>query len=210
MAEPSSTRRGRPRDQAIAACVLDAALAELGAKGYSAFSLTSVADAAGTTRPAIYRRWNDKDELIVDAVAHLAATDPPETTGDHFVDLVNEVDDFRHCIQAAGALPLAGVMLGDSVDPAVRAAYVERVVTPRRTRIRAILDAAVAAGDLPANADLDVATTFITGSWYSYRVADRNAPADWPRRVATLIWNACGGTPPANLAGVGRRRGRRR
>lgn len=199
MVEPRSVRGGRPRDDAIDTCVLDAALAELSTKGYNAFSLAAVAEAAGATRPAIYRRWNGKDALIVDAVARLAETAAPEAIGVHFMDLVAELEDFRHCIGAVGALPLAGVMLGDAVDPDVRAVYVDRVVTPRRSRIRAILDSAVASGELDADADLDVATTFLTGSWYSYRVADRDAPVDWPRRVATLIWRSCGGTPPDDI-----------
>lgn len=196
MVDPRSARSGRPRDEAIDSYVLDATLGELSTKGYNGFSLAAVAEAAGTTRPAIYRRWNCKDALIVDAVARLAETEAPETTGVHFTDLVAELEDFRHCIGAVGALPLAGVMLGDAVDPDVRAAYVERVVAPRRSRIRAILDSAVAGGELDNDADLEVATTFLTGSWYSYRVADRDAPVDWPRRVATLIWRSCGGTPP--------------
>jgi len=194
VAEPA--RSGRPRDESIDACVLDAALTELSTKGYSAFSIAAVAEAAGTTRPAIYRRWSGRDALVVDAVAHLAETVAPEHTGDHFQDLVAEIDDFRHCIGAVGALPLAGVMLGDDVEHDVRTAYVERVVTPRRSRIRAILDAAVADRELDDDADLDVVTTFITGSWYSFRVAHREPPVDWPRRVAALVWSACGGEPP--------------
>ena len=64
MAEPA--RSGRPRDESIDACVLDAALTELSTKGYSAFSIAAVAEAAGTTRPAIYRRWSGRDALVVD------------------------------------------------------------------------------------------------------------------------------------------------
>lgn len=197
MADDPSPRRGRPRDERIDASVLDAALSELATKGYAGFSLAAVAEAAGTTRPAVYRRWNDKDGLIVDAVARLAATAAPEVTGDHFGDLVAELENFRHCIRAAGALPLAGLMLGDEVEAPVRATYVDRVVAPRRRRVRAILDRAVAAGALPDDADLAVAVTFGTGSWYAYGVAGREAPRDWPRRTAALIWRACGGTPPA-------------
>lgn len=189
--------RGRPRDAEIDGCVLDAALAELAAKGYAAFSLTAVADAAGTTRPAVYRRWKGKAALVVDAVARLAEVDPPQLTGRPFDDLVAELEDFRHCITEAAALPLAGIMLGDDVEPALRRAYTERVVAPRRTRLRAALAAAVAAGDIAGDADLEVAGSFLTGSWYSFAVAGAAVPADWALRVARLVWRACGGDPPA-------------
>lgn len=176
--------------------MLDAALAELAAKGYAGFSLAAVAQAAGTTRPAIYRRWKDKASIVVDAVARLAADDAPALTGQAFVDLVAELTHFRHCITEAGSLPLAGLMLGDEVDPVVRVAYLERIVAPRRARLRAILTAGVKSGELDAGADLDIAGSFLTGSWYSLSVAGRPAPKDWARRVATLVWRACGGVPP--------------
>jgi AcrR family transcriptional regulator len=166
-------------------------LAELAAKGYAAFSLSSVAEAAGTTRPALYRRWKDKTALVVDAVAHLAETDLPKVTGEPFTDLVAELENFAHCITAAGAGPLAGLMLADGVDEAVRTAYLERLVAPRRARLRTILTSAIERGDLDADADLEVAGSFLTGSWYAYRIAGRAIPDDWAQRVATLVWAAC-------------------
>lgn len=187
---------GRPRDAAIDTCVLDAALAELASKGYAGFSLASVAAAAGTTRPAVYRRWKDRTALVIDAIAHLADVDPPAVTGDPFTDLVAELEHFRHCITTAAALPLAGLMLADGLEPAIRAQYHERVVMPRRGRLRAILGAGMDAGALPASADLEVAGSFLTGSWYSFALGGASPPDDWARRVAALVWRACGGNPP--------------
>ena len=191
MARAPVPPRGRPRDAAIDGSVLEAALAELAAKGYAGFSLTSVADAAGTTRPALYRRWRDKTALVVDAVARLAEADPPPVTGEPFTDLVAELENFRHCSSEAGALPVAGLMLGDDVGPDVRRAYLDRVVAPRRARLRAVLRSAVDRGELDPGADLEVAGSFLTGSWYSFHVAAQPVPDDWARRVASLVWAAC-------------------
>lgn len=182
---------GRPRDSSIDDEVLRAALAELATKGYSGFSIAAVAQAAGTTRPAVYRRWPDKSALCVDAVARLAETSPPEPTGEPHADLVAELEDFAHCIRSAGALPIAGLMLGDEVDPGVRAVYLERVVAPRRARLRAILGAAIDQGLLDPHADLEVAGSFLTGSWYSFHIAGAPVPQGWARRVADLVWAAC-------------------
>lgn len=191
-----ATTTGRPRDAAIDEAVLEATLRQLARDGMTALSLASVAAEAGTTRPAIYRRWKDKTALVVDAVAHLARVAPPPTTGEPFTDLVAELEHFRHCITEAAALPLAGLMMGDGVEPAVREQYTREVVRPRRTRIRACLDAAVAQGDLPADADLAVAGSFLTGSWYAFALTGTKPPRDWARRTAVLVWRACGGTLP--------------
>ncbi|GAA4127877.1 TetR/AcrR family transcriptional regulator [Nocardioides fonticola] len=187
---------GRPRDAAIDRAVLEATLRALGRDGYAGLSLRAIADDAGTTRPALYRRWPDKAALVVDAVAHLAAVDPPEVTGDAFDDLVTELDHFRHCISDAAALPLAGLMLGDGIEEPVRARYRELVVGPRRARLRALIEQAASEGRFAADADLALAGSLLTGSWYALALAEVPPPDDWALRTARLVWRACGGTPP--------------
>lgn len=194
----SSTLPGRPRDTAIDAAVLGATLRHLARDGLTGMSIAAVAADAGTTRPAVYRRWPDKTALVVDAVAHLAQVGEPDVMGEPFTDLVAELEHFRHCITEAGALPLVGLMLGDGVDAPVRERYLHDVVGPRRTRIRACLRSAVERGDLPADADLAVAGSFLTGSWYAISLAGDVPPPDWARRAAALVWRACGGRPPVD------------
>jgi AcrR family transcriptional regulator len=186
---------GRPRDASIDDAVLDATLHRLARDGFGALSIASVASDAGTSRPAIYRRWPDKESLVVDAIARLAEPEPPETGGGPFEDLVAELEHFRHCITEAAALPLAGLMLGDDVSQALRAKYHDLVVAPRRSRIQACLQRAIDDGSLDADADIAIAGTFLTGSWYALALAGITPPDDWARRTATLVWRACGGRP---------------
>jgi AcrR family transcriptional regulator len=186
---------GRPRDASIDEAVLDATLRRLARDGFGALSIASVASDAGTSRPAIYRRWPDKGSLVVDAIARLAEVEPPDTGGSPFEDLVAELEHFRRCITEAASLPLAGLMLGDDVSEALRAKYRDLVVAPRRSRIQACLQRAIADGSLDAVADIAIAGTFLTGSWYALAVAGTAPPDDWARRTATLVWRACGGRP---------------
>jgi AcrR family transcriptional regulator len=134
--------------------------------------------------------------LAIAAVAALAEVDPPVPTGEPFADLVAELEHFRHCISEASSLPLAGIMLAEGTSEEIRATYRERLVRPRRARLRACFEAGVASGDLPEGADLDIAGSMLTGSWYAYALAGRPAPDDWAARVARAAWRACGGAPP--------------
>lgn len=186
---------GRPRDASIDDAVLDATLHRLARDGFAGLSLASVAAEAGTSRPAIYRRWPDKESLVVDAIARLAQAEPPAVGGTPFEDLVAELEHFRHCITEAAALPLAGLMLGDDVNERLRAKYHDLVVVPRRSRIRACLQRAIDDGSLDADADLVIAGTFLTGSWYAFALAGVTPPDDWAHRTAILVWRACGGRP---------------
>jgi AcrR family transcriptional regulator len=51
---------GRPRDPQIDAAVLKATIVVLGHSGYAGLALEDVARRAGTSKPAIYRRWGSR------------------------------------------------------------------------------------------------------------------------------------------------------
>jgi AcrR family transcriptional regulator len=61
-------RVGRPRDPHIDAAVLGATLAVLDESGYGRLTLEEVARHAGTTKPAIYRRWPSRQRLVLAAL----------------------------------------------------------------------------------------------------------------------------------------------
>ncbi|UOT03334.1 TetR/AcrR family transcriptional regulator [Rhodococcus opacus] len=187
---------GRSRDTDIDTRVLKVAGRQLSCAGYDAMSLAAIAAEAGTTRQALYRRWASKSELAAAVVAQLADEQSGRASADPFGDLVRELTDFRRGVSRSGRLSLVGTMLQDTTDADVRAQYRARVVAPRRRRIRAILDRAAELELIDADADLDVAVTMTTGSWYARALAGDRPPADWPARTATLIWRAVGGVPP--------------
>ena len=188
--------RGRARDPSIDVRVLETAARHLAAYGYEAMSVAAVAQEAGTTRQALYRRWAGKPELAAAAMAAYAdhATDTP--TADPFADLVAELTDFQRGVSRPGRLSLVGTMLQDSVEADVRARYQAEVIAPRRRRLRRILERAQRLDLIDTDADLDVAVTMCTGSWYARALAGSAPPRNWPRRTAALVWRAVGGTPP--------------
>ncbi len=46
---------------------------------------------------------------------------------------------------------------------------------------------------IDSDADLEVAITLCTGSWYARALAGLPPPPDWPGRTAALVWRAVGG-----------------
>jgi AcrR family transcriptional regulator len=191
-----SSQRGRPRDDAIDEAVLRVAREHLARYGYDGMSLVTVAAEAGTTRQAIYRRWPTKADLATAAIAAMSRAEERSPTSDPFADLVRELTAFREGVSRPDGLSMVGTMLLGSTDAELVRLYRERVVQPRRERLRAILERAKAAGQLAADADLPVAVTMLTGSWYARALAGDPAPRRWPARAAALVWRACGGTPP--------------
>ena len=188
---PVSAPAGRPRDTDLDHAIVTATQRLLGEVGYEALSIAAVAERAGTTRPAVYRRYGDKAGLAIAAISALATALSPEPGDDAFEDLVAELSSFRKGITGVNGLALAAVALSDATDEGVRSAYQAEVVAPRRARIGAIIERAADDGTLRAEAaDRRVAVTMCTGSWYAFALAGETPPRDWPRRTATLIWRA--------------------
>jgi AcrR family transcriptional regulator len=196
MVSDGTSSRGRPRDGSIDERVLEAACQHLARVGYDAMALASVAEEAGTTRQAIYRRWPSKADLATAAIASLAERSHPEPTGDHFADLVAELESFRRGITRPDGLSMVGSMLIESTDRELVHLFRQRVVAPRRRRITAILERARADGLLDPDADVELAVTTFTGSWYARALASDRALRAWPVRMARFVWSALGGSPP--------------
>jgi AcrR family transcriptional regulator len=68
---------GRPRDRRIDAAILQSAAELVVQVGYSDLTMAAVAERAGTTKTALYRRWSSKAELVHEAA--FPATPTPLT-----------------------------------------------------------------------------------------------------------------------------------
>ncbi|WP_370068865.1 TetR/AcrR family transcriptional regulator [Mycobacterium sp. MAA66] len=73
---------GRPRDPRIDTAVLAAAAELLPEVGYANLTMAAIADRAGTTKTALYRRWSSKPELVHEAVFPTAPTALATPEGD--------------------------------------------------------------------------------------------------------------------------------
>ena len=73
---------GRPRDPRIDAAILEATADLLVQIGYSNLTMAAVAERAGTTKTALYRRWSSKAELVHEAAFPAAPTALATPEGD--------------------------------------------------------------------------------------------------------------------------------
>lgn len=190
---PRVPQPGRPRDPDIDAAVLEAARRHLSACGYDAMSVAAVAEAAGTTRQALYRRWPSKADLATAAIASLAQAEHRRDTDDPFADLVAELGAFYAGVTRPNGVSMVGSMLQDAVDPELQALYRERIVAPRRARLRHILKRAVDLGLVAPDADVEYAVAACTGTLYALHLAGQPVPKSWPQRTAALVWRSLGG-----------------
>jgi AcrR family transcriptional regulator len=185
----SATPGGRPRDPHIDAAVLEATLALLDESGYPALSLEDVARRAGTTRPAIYRRWPGRARLALAALAvRLKVAEVPDL-GCTLCDLEEGLGVFTAVFGAIRPNVLGPLLAECGADPDLQAEFMATLFDPPRAAVARMLDRALARGDLRPDIDRELVLDML-GSLIHYRVLFGHAStsnADIENAVAALL-----------------------
>lgn len=181
--------RGRPRDPRTDRAIVEAALQLLARDGYSRMTLEAVAAEAGVTKPTIYRRYADKADLATAALAQLAAEEPEPTTGDVHDDLVAALAAFRRSLLRPNGFALLGTVLAEEGHtPELIERFRERLLVPRRRRLRTLVERGIAEGVVRADADVEAAVNLLVGAFYARHLTGAGIPPTWPRRVVDTVW----------------------
>jgi len=180
---------GRPRDPRIDSAVLDATVDLLGETGYAALSVDVIAKQAGTSKPAIYRRWPSKAHLVHEAVFPLSeSTELPDTgtlLGD-VREMLRRTVEVLTTPAARAALP--GIVGEAAADPSLHAALLERFGHVLSRGLTAWLETAAARGEVRADvAAADVVDAIAGISFLALITHGDTLDAAWVERTAGLI-----------------------
>jgi AcrR family transcriptional regulator len=157
---------GRPRSLEADRAIVDAVLEEVIAVGIDRMSIEQVAARAGVAKATVYRRWPNKEALLLDAVTGVELELPTLPGTSARDDLVVLVDSMRRRVADAvqpgesTASRLYPCMIAEgSRHPEIAAKYKQIVVEQRRQAVRAVIRRGVADGEL--RRDLDVETMML-------------------------------------------------
>lgn len=179
-------RPGRPRDGRLDDAIVRATLELLDERGFSGLTLAAVAERAGTTTPAIYRRWSSKSELVLAAVFRTEGDDVVASTGDLATDVRTMVRwSLAKFGQPAGRAALAGLLAEPAGGDGVRSDQLALVW--RRTGER--LAEAVERHEVRAGVDTRLLMTLLAGPALMAAVVFGAGADDeaWVERIANSI-----------------------
>jgi AcrR family transcriptional regulator len=161
----AARRPGRPRSEQAEQAILEATIDAVGERGIDGVSCEDVAARAGVGKATLYRRWPGKEDLLIAAFAALKRPLPEPRGESARADLIamleviaDDAADPRFAQQYA-LLHAEGERY-----PRLVALYRERVVEPRHEAMRSVLRRGIAAGEVRADADLDIAVLALTGA----------------------------------------------
>ncbi|GAA4902915.1 TetR family transcriptional regulator [Stackebrandtia albiflava] len=192
MSDRTGTRSGgRPRDPQLDTAILEATLHLLDEAGYTELTLEEVARRAGTSRPAIYRRWAGRAPLVLSAIATRLDVPSPPDTGCTLCDLAESFNIFLAAYRTIRPDALNALYSECVRSPELQERYRRTVVEPSRTAVRRTLEHATARGDLREDADREQLLDFVA-SLVHYRVlfGRHLSDDDAERAIETLLRGA--------------------
>jgi AcrR family transcriptional regulator len=179
-------RAGRPRLDADPQ-IFDAALSLLAEQGFSRLTMGGIAERAGLSKPAVYRRWAGKADLVAAAIAH-SHRNRPAPTGQLRADLLAELRDVRATYETTVPMAMIGTLLAEeSHHPELIDAWRRWVVAPRRGRVEEIVRRGVETGELPAGTDPGLLATMLVGAYYGAYTQGDPLPRDWENGVVSTL-----------------------
>lgn len=170
----SPPRRGRPRSVAADDAILAATLELVAEVGISGMAMDELARRAGVAKATIYRRWSNKEALVIEALRSAMGPIESADTGNLRLDLEqylgelvgrfdrNPMNDvLPHLIEAA------------CHDPKIQSSL-DDYVQFRRAPLRVIFERARERGDLDDDADIDLLIDLTIGPFIYRRLLTRD------------------------------------
>lgn len=186
---------GRPRDPALDEAIILATRVRLVQDGYSRMTIGDVAADAGVSRPTLYRRWNNKFELVIDALDYGFRKQRDQSGLD-----IGRLEPREALVEAVRRLdpayfnPDAMVLMGNFAGEAIRTPGLleilrKHAVEPRVTLVETVLSQLQERGTVADDIDKHTIATMCFGSYFGafYR---GNSKKKIPERVVAVLWPA--------------------
>jgi AcrR family transcriptional regulator len=156
---------GRPENPELRGNVLRAAIECYAEKGWSGFNFDVVATRAGVGRPALYRRWSDRTELLADAFTQLTPGLVDEDLGSLRSELVRLGVDYSTMMRGPRGLAGTRLMADAQVHPDLFARVTSEVSERRNDLVRLSVERATARGEIAADCTDDISLLLFGALW---------------------------------------------
>jgi AcrR family transcriptional regulator len=186
---PEERPRGRPRDEGCNRAIEAAALDLLVEQGFAGLTMEGVAARAGVAKTTVYRRWDSKATLVIDAFLrsggeHLVSPD----TGSVRSDLVEMLRAFLQMVQRRGDLVQA-LVAEQRRHPELAETFRTTFLQQRQAVVGEVLARGVARGEIGIDADLGLLTDVgVALIWYRLSISGAPLDDDLPERIVAQFF----------------------
>jgi AcrR family transcriptional regulator len=175
---------GRPRSETTRKAILKAAFHLLKREGFNGVSTQQIAIEAGVSTATLYRWWDNKQAILLDA--YLETTRdllPSGKTGSPLARLRTYTLRIAEFLKNENGRVFLRLLLAIQDDPALRKGFYEDVFLPRRAEGCAIVEQAIAAGELPHRVDPDFLINQLIGPQVLRALLGQGLSAKYAQRI---------------------------
>lgn len=143
--------------------ILDATLDVLAELGYDRLTMDAVATRARASKATLYRRWNDKASLVIDALLSHKDTGETPDTGALRSDLIASFCGMGGLTDSRQLALFASLLTAISRDRDFAEAFRRDFIAPKTALARQIFERARERGEIRADLDLDLLAHAVPG-----------------------------------------------
>ncbi len=169
---------GRPRSEAAHRAILDATARLIEAMPIRTITIGGIAKEAGVGKPTIYRWWESKCALVMDAFLEIAAPCVSVPPMDSAVEaLSRQVRSVTKFLRGPSGRVVAEMVGEGQADPHILEEFRDRFLTQLLSPAVSILEQGKAAGEFAPGLDTELALDVVYGPIY-YRLLVGHRPLD--------------------------------
>src|SRR4051794_8963486 len=146
--------------------ILDAALEVLAEVGYDRLTMDAVALKAKASKATLYRRWNGKVSLVIDALHHHhqhEAPAEPVDTGSLRGDLIESYCGSGGLTDKPEVAAFGAILTAIMRDPEFAAAFRRDVVAPKLAASKVVFQRAIDRGEIGPGVDIELLAPALAG-----------------------------------------------
>ncbi len=164
MSDTAKKPQGRPRSTQSDQAIVQAALELLGEVGFDRMSIDGIATRAGVGKTTIYRRYNSKEELVVDAIESLREEIVIPDTGNLWGDIDVLIRNAAQItLSSLGRQTVAMIISAASSNSQFAQIYWAKYLQPRRQAFAVVIERAKARNEIQTEVDPDLVFDIMSG-----------------------------------------------
>lgn len=192
---------GRPRSESTQSAIMDATLDLVGSESYPDVTIEKIATRAKVGKQSIYRWWQTKADLVLDAFTlhSLKGMPPVIQTADAFADLEHDISRFFAFMgDPLIAKGLRSLIAEAQHDEEFRRRMYEQVHRVRCEALRRAFRHGIALGQFRQDVDFDALAHVIHGTfWYRFLSGTVfKADPEYARNIVALLRPGITAVPP--------------
>lgn len=182
---------GRPPHPETSERAIEATLRILRSEGFTAVTMERVAQEIKVGKPALYRRWKDRSDMVFAALMSVTELGTCPDTGHLESDLLSHflqsIENEVHLTTNASSGSVYAAVMAPEITPR----YMESVTRPRRQFGRTIVQRAVARGELAPEVNVDLFLDMLAGAvfYHTYLQRQEMSEADLRQIIYAICQN---------------------